>query len=289
MNVGALVITAGRNGAAMIPVGKLSAGQRMAALFQKIGADIVAVVTGADDKPLEKQLSQSGVLLFPFEETGDREDCARAGLNYLCGKCERVFLLDEDRPLVLPDTLRKMLCCRGEMIVPTYEGKPGKPVLLSAGAVRKTLNQARPKLNTVYVPVEDEAVLLPAGDCARLTERIEAHDLMITRATLDMSICRGKQIIDKKLVSLLYFVRETQSVRDACGRMQVSYSTAWNMLNHAEAELGYALVSRNKGGASGSGTVLTEKGEKLLDAYIEFEARLSSNAQQLFERLFQNL
>lgn len=77
----------------------------------------------------------------------------------------------------------------------------------------------------------------------------------------ESSVSKGDAHISSKLISLLFLIRETQSVRDACSRMQISCSTAWNMLNTAENALGYPLLLRNKGGPSGTGSLLTEKGQ----------------------------
>ena len=288
MSIGALICTANFNDIAMLPAGKISAVQRMVAVFQKIGADMIAVLAGAEDKLLEKHLSQFGVIFLRGAE-GEKPDTAtKRGLEYLSGKCERIFLLDADRPLVSPNTLSRMLSQQAELVVPVHDDKKGKPVLLSACSAKKLLEQPGAQLDAVHVPVEDDGILLGLAESQQMQERFEQHDEMITRLVLDMSIYRGKQIVDKKLVSLLHFVNETQSVREACTRMQISYSSAWNVLNRAEEELGYALVNRNKGGASGMGTVLTEKGMGLIRAYAEFESLLRENAERLYAQYFHN-
>ncbi len=288
MSIGAVICTAGFNDIAMLPAGKISAVQRMVAVFQKIGADMIAVLAGAEDKLLEKHLSQFGVVFLRGAERENSDAAMKRGLEYLSGKCERIFLLDADRPLVSPNTLRRMLSHQAELVVPVYDDKKGMPVLLSAQSAKKLLEQPGAQLDAVHVPVEDEGILLGLAESQGMQERFEQHDEMITRLVLDMSIYRGKQIVDKKLVSLLHFVDETQSVREACARMQISYSSAWNMLNRAEEELGHALVNRNKGGASGTGTVLTEKGKGLIRAYAEFEALLRENAERLYAQYFHN-
>ena len=106
---------------------------------------------------------------------------------------------------------------------------------------------------------------------------------------MDFAIARGKPVLDGKLVTLLHLIRETQSVRDACSRMQISYSTAWNLLNSAEDSLGYPLILRNKGGPSGSGSLLTEKGSALLAASEQFESAARENLEKLYYTYFENL
>ena len=104
-----------------------------------------------------------------------------------------------------------------------------------------------------------------------------------TYLEVEFSINRGDAHISSRLLSLLLLIRETQSVRSACNRMQVSYSTAWNMLNAAENELGYPLLLRNKGGPSGTGSLLTGKGQELLIAYERFESAAKENMEKLYD------
>ena len=213
-----------------------------------------------------------------------REASARVGLEYVSKKCRRIFLIDTDRPLLSPDTLNRMLSHEGELIVPFCKERPGKPLLFSAVGARKALEQTNPMLDVLHLPVDDDGILLTASDAQDMTDRYKAHNAMITGISLDLGIHCGRQIVDKKLISLLYLIDETQSVREACSRMQISYSSAWNMLNQAESELDFILVHRNKGGASGSGSVLTDKGSRLLHAYLEFEAAVRSQAEKLYEQ-----
>ena len=289
INTGAVIVEAGMKDAALLPAGNISVAQRMVSAFRKAGTGLIVVVTDPEDKALEKQLSQSGVMFLRSNKGLGRESAARMGLEYLCNKCERIFLMDADRPLVFPGVLSQMLRKEGELVVPTYAGVSGRPLLFSAEGAKKALNSAKPMLDTVYLPVEDEGVLLTSAETQTMVERFKIHDSAITNITLDLSINCGKQIVDKKLISLLYLIDETQSVREACGRMHLSYSGAWNILNQAEAELDFALVHRNKGGASGSGTVLTEKGSRLLRAYLDFDAMVSSNAEKLYEQFFKGI
>ena len=88
---------------------------------------------------------------------------------------------------------------------------------------------------------------------------------------------------------LLHLVDDTRSVRDACSLMQISYSAAWNLLNQVEDELGFPLVTRIRGGSTGSGSVLTEKGRALMDAYDRYVQQLNQEAQNLFKAYFSAL
>lgn len=88
---------------------------------------------------------------------------------------------------------------------------------------------------------------------------------------------------------MLHLIEDTHAVRDACSLMQISYSAAGNMLNRVEGELGFPLVIRTRGGANGSGSILTEKGSHLMNAYDRFSEDLGKTAKVLYGKFFGNL
>ena len=136
---------------------------------------------------------------------------------------------------------------------------------------------------------DDAGVVLSAVEAAQKKTLIAEHERKLTRLVPEFTLWRGKTLLDTKLVALLRLIRETQSVRDACSRMQISYSTAWNLLNAAEDAFGYPLILRNKGGPSGSGSLLTEKGDRLLTACDHFETAARENLEALYGKFLQNI
>ena len=121
---------------------------------------------------------------------------------------------------------------------------------------------------------------------ARKQELIERQNNQLSRPIAEVAICNGSPLYDSRLAMLLHLVEETRSVQDACSLMQISYSAAWNMLNHAEDELGYPLVIRIRGGSVGSGSILTDKGKEIMDAYDHFSAKMNQAAQTLYKEFF---
>ena len=63
---------------------------------------VIVVVTGPEDKKLEKQLSQFGVFFI------QNHTPVQLGLNFVSDKCDRCFQMHTDRPLMDPDTLESM-------------------------------------------------------------------------------------------------------------------------------------------------------------------------------------
>jgi len=290
MKLGAVLIAAGCSRDPMRPSGTICAAQRLIAALQKSGAGWITVVTGPEDRKQERQMAGQGVCFLHCEAPGHRENALALGLEAMAGKCSRLFLLSTDHSLVEPRTLDQLIRSDGELVIPTWKDKPGQPLLMNQACLSRILEGGDiPPLaawsrlpGSTLLPVEDRGVL--AATEAREQDRrlLDRLDRMLTRPTVELAITRGKTLVDGKLVTLLYLIGETLSVRIACSRMQISYSTAWNLLDSAEEALGYPLVLRNKGGPSGCGTLLTEKGRALLQAYQQFESAAREQMEQLY-------
>ena len=88
---------------------------------------------------------------------------------------------------------------------------------------------------------------------------------------------------------LLSLVEETHSVRTACQRMQMSYSSGWNVIRTLESQLKKTLILRNQGGAGGGSSSLTEDGRFFLQQYEAYTAEVRNSALQIYEHYFQGM
>ena len=122
------------------------------------------------------------------------------------------------------------------------------------------------------------ALLVKPNQIGTLTETLAAVEL-----------AKEKVFFDRKIAMLLTLVEETNSVRSACQRMQISYSTGWNIIRRLETELGRTLVERSQGGLGGGQSRLTGDGLRLLEKYNEFERRLREKGDRLFQDCFGEL
>ena len=86
--------------------------------------------------------------------------------------------------------------------------------------------------------------------------------------------------------TLLEWIREEGSVRDACEKMGLSYSKGRKMLDRAEKELGYTIVERSPGGKNGGGARVSDEGLKLLEKYARFEKELTETAAEKYREIF---
>lgn len=301
MKIGALIVTTGlpriSGVTALLPaVGAISAGQRMISAFQCADVSMVGLVVGPENKKAERQLAQNGVIFLRCPEGTGFFRGLQEGLSFMRGKFDRVFVVPGDIPLFLPSTLRAMLKSTAPLVVPETRHVNGYPLLLDTRAMEFLLSQPdfataerevrQGALALESVHVEDVGILLRGEDMSNKKDLIEQHSVQLSRPVMDVAIHGSTLLYDPRLSTLLHLVEYTRSVQDACSLMQLSYSTAWHMLNHVEEELGFPLVMRNRGGASGTGTILTEKGKRLMDAYDQFAARMKKEADLLYSGFF---
>lgn len=83
---------------------------------------------------------------------------------------------------------------------------------------------------------------------------------------------------------LLRRVRTMHSLRSAAMDMNMAYSKAWTILREAENGLGFKLLHSTTGGRNGGGAVLTEQGERLLEAYDLCERELKEYGRRLYRQ-----
>ena len=301
MKIGALIITTGLPrisgvAALLADVGSMSAGQRMISAFQAAGVSRVGLVVGPEDKKAERQLAQTGVVFLRCGENATFYQGIKHGLSYMREKYDRIFLVPGDTSLFLPSTLEAMLKSKASLVLPENKHVSGYPMLMDHLVADALLEQ--PDYSSAQeavrnggcfidsIPVEDSGVLLRSNDTTHRKDLLRNHNCQLARPVTEVTLCGGSSLYDPRLSMLLHLVEETRSVRDACGLMQISYSAAWNMLNQAEEELGFPLIDRVRGGSEGSGSVLTSKGQALMEAYDRYAEHLHQEAQKLYKSHF---
>ena len=201
--VGAVVLAAGasrRMGTckALLPLGGMPLIARMVESVLCAGAgeiDPILVVTGHEPHRIAEVLSEYPVAFAHNDDhvTGGMLSSVQTGAAALAqhfGDTDAFFLILGDQPMVRPDTLDTLLdawrIARPRVVLPTFNGTHGHPILLDArgideilalprhgGATLKTYT-AQHARDTIDVPVSDPAVLedidTPA-DYQRLLER----------------------------------------------------------------------------------------------------------------------
>lgn len=109
----------------------------------------------------------------------------KEGLRHVTA--QRAFLIPADYPLVKKETYRKMLATAGRVVVPTYHGRRGHPVLLDHSIISRILSDPDDSnLRTIIdligfetVEVDDEGILIDLdtpGDYRYILEKIKEGD-----------------------------------------------------------------------------------------------------------------
>ena len=226
-------------------------------------------------------------------------DSALIGLKYLRDKCRQVLFTPVDIPLFTSATAEALLASGAELACPVCGGSRGHPILMSAEVIDRIAGDsgegglqgalARCGVPMTFVEVDDPGILHDADTPEDYEELLELHNSQLIRPVLQLGIAREKKFLDQRVAMLLALTDETNSVRLACQRMQLSYSSGWNAINLLEKELGCAVVVRTQGGPKGGRSELTEKGRELLRAYEDYTQRLRAAADELFAEYFPDL
>lgn len=306
METGVVIVAAGMSSRMgdfkpMLNIGSISIAQRIIANFKQAGVERIAVVTGYNADLLEHHLAKCGVVFLRNEHysTTQMFDSARIGLEYFVNKCDRVLFTPVDIPLFTAETVLKLLNAGAELACPVCDGKRGHPILMSASVIQKVLadsgeNGLAGALSRCGVPVsevvvEDAGILHDADTPEDFKALLEYHNSQLIRPETEVFLSREKPFFDARTAMLLSLIDETSSVRKACQRMQLSYSSGWNTLNATEEQLGYPLVERCQGGPGGGKSVLTHQGKLLLERYSRFRADVKTAADRLFDAYFSDI
>ena len=301
MQTAALIVAAGMSSRMgdfkpMLSIGSITIAQRVIANFHQAGiGKIVMAVT------LERHLSGSGVIFLRNDhyETTQMFDSVKIGLEYLMDKCDRVLFTPVDVPLFTAETVRRLLASEAALACPVCDDQQGHPLLISAALLPKILSDcgeqglkgavSRCGAALTAVAVDDPGTLRDADTPEDYSALVEYHNSQLIRPVVSVSLNREMPFFDRKTAMLLMLIDETSSVRAAGQRMQLSYSSCWNLIHTLESQLNFPLIERTQGGAGGSQSRLTQRGRLLLERFNAYEQKLRDTASELYESYFGGL
>lgn len=283
---------------AMEQIGSITMAQRIIATLQQAGIEKTVMVTGLNAVTLERHLAGNGIIFLRNEayEASQMFDSVKIGLEYLQGKCDRVVFTPVDVPLFTAQTVKTLLDSDVPLACPVCQNRGGHPLLISSRLIPEILRYtggrglrgavAACSEPLLRIPVEDPGTLHGAEHSQALPELLHVHNAQLVRPLVHLSLTREKPFFDEQVAMLLQLVEETRSVRLACSRMQISYSTGWNLIRTLESQLPYPLLLRTQGGPGGSQSCLTEQGQQLLERYNDYRAALQTAAKDLYDQYF---
>ena len=306
MQTAALIVAAGMSSRMgsfkpMLSIGSISVAQRIIATLHQSGVRRIVMVTGYNATALERHLAGNGIVFLrnPDYETTQMFDSAKIGLSYLQDKCDRILFTPVDVPLFTARTVKALLDSGADLACPECEGQQGHPILIASSLLPEILSDCgegglrgaidRCGVDLHRIPVEDLGTIQDADTPEDFSALVEYHNSQLVRPVVNVSLSREKPFFDSKTAMLLTLVEETKSVRAAGQRMQLSYSSCWNMIRTLEDQLNFPLIHRSQGGAGGSTSHLTEQGRLLLQRYLAYEQALRDRARELYEDYFGGL
>ncbi len=306
MTTAALIVAAGMSSRMgdfkpLLNIGSISIAQRVVATFQQAGVEKIVMVTGYNAVMLERHLAGNGVVFLRNEkyETTQMFDSVCIGLSYLRDKCGRVLFTPVDIPLFTADTVHRLLETDAPLACPAVDGETGHPTLIGASLFDRILSDSgdqglRGALNRcgaepTLIPVEDRGILHDADTPEDYKALLRYHNEQLVRPVLNVELAREKVFFDSRTAMLLRLIDETRSVRQACQRIQMSYSSGWNVIRTLEGQLNRTLILRSQGGAGGGNSSLTDDGKLLLDRYDAYVDALREKAGELFASYFGGL
>ena len=306
MQIGALIVAAGMSSRMgefkpMLNIGSISMAQRVVATLSQAGVSKIVMVTGHNATMLERHLTGNGIIFLRNEnfETTQMFDSVKIGLSYLLDKCDKVLLTPVDVPLFTAKTVKAILDSGAPLAVPMYGNKGGHPILIANELIPEILSDSgerglkgamdRCSMPVYRIDVDDFGTVLDADTPEDFSALVAYHNAQLVRPVVSVSLTKEKPFFDSKMAMLLMLIDETKSVRAAGQRMQLSYSSCWNLIRRLESQLHYPLIERSQGGADGSTSVLTQRGKELLERYNAYEKHLKEQANALYDRYFGGL
>lgn len=303
MQLGALIVAAGMSSRMgdfkpMLNIGAITVAQRVIATLSQAGASKIVMVTGFNATALERHLAGNGIIFLRNEDyaTTQMFDSVKIGLSYLQDKCDKVLFTPVDVPLFTAGTVKALLASGKDLACPICQGKQGHPILIANYLIPEILADSgqqglKGAMDRCSVPlykmeVEDPGTIHDADTPEEFESLLQYHNSQLVRPVVNVSLNKEIPFFDQKLATLLTLIEETNSVRAAGARMQLSYSSCWNSIKALESQLNFTVIARSQGGAGGSTSVLTHRGKELLERYNAYQQRLREVAGELYAEYF---
>lgn len=86
----------------------------------------------------------------------------------------------------------------------------------------------------------------------------------------------NEKLIGKGRIQLLELIRETGSITNAAKAMKMSYRQAWQMVKEINERAKEPIVEKKLGGKEGGGSIVTARGEYLINTFHELENNVKS-------------
>ena len=280
-------------------IGAIPSVKRIIQTFHRAGIDYVVVVCDGNSDSIEKSAAHMNVIFLHNSEDAEMFDSVKLGLAYLMDKCSKAIITHVDTPCFSVDTVRALIAAKGSVCVPTHNGIAGYPVLLCADQFTSVSSYQNTGglagaimdsgLQRTMVEVDDEGIFVDVYNYDNYEHfLLEHNELSSNDFYLDirLRIIKDRPCYGPGAHHLLQLTDETNSLREACRRMGISYGKGRSIISLIERQLGYPMIESQQGGKTGGNSVVTEDGKKLMRSYSAFNAEAKQYLNELFRKHF---
>ncbi|NLF80516.1 MAG: nucleotidyltransferase family protein, partial [Clostridia bacterium] len=237
---GAVIVAAGMSSRMksfkpMLPLAASTVIRTLIGTLQQAGVAPIIVVTGRNSAELTRHIADLAVITIEnihYAKT-DMFFSAGLGLNAVADQAERVFFLPGDVPLFSRHSLAAMSEYMDQnpcdILIPTYNGRQGHPVLIKTraiaeltafsgqGGLRAAIKNYDGKKCRIALP--DQGLILDAdnpADYFRLTEYLaaDARQMPLT-CGVNLTLSKSEVFFDAALASLLELTQKHGSLTKA--------------------------------------------------------------------------
>ena len=272
--------------------------RRMIFSFRRAGVADIVVVTGDKAEETERKLKKLGVVFLrsPSYETEQLIDYAARGFSYLRHSCRRIFFCPAENPLFTEETIRLMLEQKAPVVIPSYEGKKGHPVLADSDLTdRIAAYRGDRGLKGAIDASGVQVVVLPVGDGGVIASarREKEFELIAEKQfpqdihpRVKVQLVKNEAFFGPGMMVLLKQIEVLGNIREACEKTGMSYSKGWTLIRTAEKEMGCTIVERSPGGKHGGTARVTATGRRLMDKYEKLCREAEAYTEKRYRELF---
>ena len=301
---GAVLVAAGlssRMGAfkPMLPFGSSTISRHIVTMLMEMGIGPIVVVTGYRGDELQQHLSFTGVRFVKNERFQETQmfDSVRMGVEAIRKDCERMMILPMDLPAIMPDTIRQQLMIDAPIIRTICRGASGHPVMVWSDVAQKLCTSEgegglrgaieHSGIAVTSVEVDDEGIYRDLDTRQQYQELLDWNyqrgQGYPIRPQIQVRLTASEPFYGPGVQRLLSLIGQTGSLQEACLNMDISYSKGRKMIKQLEQQVNFPVVQRWTGGSGGGGSVLTEKGRNMMDAYEKLVAAVQDFTDQAYQ------
>lgn len=288
----------------MLPFGSSTISIHLVTMLKDMGIDPIVVVVGYRGEELKEHLFFTGVRFAENEryEKTQMFDSVKIGIRAISKDCERLMVLPVDLPAIMPETIRQLMMIDAPIIRTACHGAFGHPIMLWSqvaeqmldyegdGGLRKAVENSGIAITSLEV--EDEGIY-------RDMDTREQYEKLLdwnyqrgqgypVRPQVRISLMASELFYGEDVQELLGWIKKTGSLQEACVLAGISYSKGRKMIKRLEQQLGSAVVQRWTGGSGGGGSLLTEKGERMMEQYGKMIAEVQNFTDQMYQKYMGN-